>query len=344
MIHQGFKPPEKIETKKEGVKHVLGSSVLPGRVIEGLGDWRKYVTELDVQSRDGVETFACTVFNSLKRLELLVYKKTGLKVNYSDRYIANIAVMKGILDPKAGADVHQILELIRTTTGLLSEDRLPWDNNYYTVEQSLLAELLLEGPAWYKDWTFMHGWLWVSNLSPTEKRRIIEDALTKGTVGVSVYAWVKNGAGLYYKPEGVRDGHWTGIDAAPRGEPYYCGDSYEPTAKELDPLFDFGFGKIFYLEHTFNKSLRYGMKDREVTFLQASLRELGYDIPHAVTDYYGIETKEAVRKFQQDHNIQDDGTHFGPRTRYALNTELLPVPQNFINYLLSLVKGLFEEG
>ena len=321
--HTGFLPPKKVETKEEGAKHVLGASTVPGRVINPSGDWTPYSPEGERQRREGTETNACTVFNSLNRFEMLLYKANGVRVNYSDRYVANLAVMKGILDPNRGANVHDILELIRKVSGLLDEGRLPWDKNYYTVDQSLMAELMLEGPAWYKDWQFKHAWLWTDpNLPPSRKRELIKDALTKGTVGVSVYAWVQNG--LYYKPVGAQDGHWTGIDKV-EDTHYVCGDSYEPFIKKLDPLFDFEWGKIYYVTprpYTFLKNLSYGMTHPDVAELQKALVSLGYEIPHAVTNLFGKETRTALWKFQVAKGIADDGTHFGPRTRYALNLEL----------------------
>lgn len=327
-IHTGFIPPEQIETREEGAEHVLGSSGFAGKVINPIGDWTPYRSEGERQNR-GFETNACTVFNSLERIEMLIFKATGVRVNYSERYVANLAVMKGILDPHSGANVHTVLELIRTTSGLLNEDKLPWDDNYYTVDQSLMADLLKAGPEWYKYWTLKHVWLWTGNPTPAQKRVIIQDALTKGAVGVSVYAWIQGGDGYYVKPQGAVDGHWTGIDKATGTEPYECSDSYEPFAKKLDPFFDFGFGKLYYIEkalykYTFLNNLKFGMTTPEVADLQKALISLGYEIPHAVSYYFGPETRKALWQFQVSEGIADDGSNFGPKSRYALNAALNP--------------------
>ena len=90
------------------------------------------------------------------------------------------------------------------------------------------------------------------------------------------------------------------------------------TVAEVDPK------KIKTVGHVFLKNLYFGLVDNEVAELQRSLVYLGYEIPHAVTIVFGKETKAALAQFQKDKGIADDGSHFGPLTRYALNKELNP--------------------
>lgn len=340
--HTGFLAPEKIETLEEGAQHTLGSAGLPGAVVNPTGDWLPYAFDREAQSQDGVESSACTVHNSLNQIENAIFKATGIKTEYSKRYVANVAFQRGILNPRSGANVHDILELIRTTTGLLAEGRLPWNDDYYSVDQSLIAQLLLEGPAWYKDWELKHGWLWTGNPTPEQKRAIIQDALTKGVVGCSVYAWLEGPIdGVYIKPQGSQDGHWTGIVQAQGNDPYVCQDSYDPYIKKLDPLFNFSFGKIIYItpraqavNHLFLKNLEYKQSHSEVYELQKALRYLGYTIPSGPSYYFGDETKKALWQFQAKNGISDGGIHFGPQTRYAMNRSLAPQGSALGSWLL----------
>lgn len=76
--------------------------------------------------------------------------------------------------------------------------------------------------------------------------------------------------------------------------------------------------------YLFRKNLTYGANDVEVAELQKALISLGYTIQHAVTTYYGGETRAALARFQGDYAIVDDGTHFGPLTRYKMNQVLNP--------------------
>jgi hypothetical protein len=76
--------------------------------------------------------------------------------------------------------------------------------------------------------------------------------------------------------------------------------------------------------YLFRKNLALGVTDADVAELQKALISLGYTIQHAVTTYYGGETRTALARFQRDYSIVDDGTHFGPLTRYKMNQILNP--------------------
>lgn len=338
----------KIETHEEGVNHVLGSSQLPEPVVNSSGDWMPYLPDREPQKKNGVETFACTVYGTLSAIEEAVYKATGSIVNYSDRYIANVAKRSGILDPNVGADPHKIAELIRTISGNIREDRAPWTDDIKTTGQYYalgdeIFQLLKEGPAWYDEWELNHKWVFTGG-TPQEKREKLQDALTKGTVCVSVDAWMKIN-GLYYKPKGSIDNHWVSLVQAHNTDPYKVFDSYDTFVKDLDPLYDFGMGKVYFLtlakSKPFLKNLYFQIVDPEVQRLQRALVSLRYVIPHAVTSVYGIETKSAVMSFQRDHGIVDDGSHFGPRTRQALNVALNPAAP-FGGSLITLIQSLFS--
>lgn len=82
--------------------------------------------------------------------------------------------------------------------------------------------------------------------------------------------------------------------------------------------------KTVGMSYVFKFNLSYGNNDIEVAQLQKALQSLGYTIVHAVTPNYLRETKIALAKFQKDHDIVDDGTHFGPITRYTMNKILNP--------------------
>lgn len=75
--------------------------------------------------------------------------------------------------------------------------------------------------------------------------------------------------------------------------------------------------------HVFETNLALGTVSPEVKFLQQALQYLGF-FPEGVvpTEYYGSITTAAVKKFQTFYEIVDDGTHFGPQTRTALNATL----------------------
>lgn len=241
-------PP--IKTREQGAEHILGALEKP--VINLSGNWIPFLPEKEPQFKNGVETFGCAIYGTLNALETLL-KFKGYDVNYSDRYLALEGKRLGKINiPKDyGSDPHKVAELIRETTGLLREDKLPFSDgiksldDYYNVPESTLIDLFKEGQAWYKEWSLNHEWVFQGG-KPNEKRLQLQQALEKGTVCVSVLAWRMNEKGLYYKPEGAKDNHWTQLAYAPVDK-YTNFDSYDAYLKDLGPLYDFNIAKVYYL-------------------------------------------------------------------------------------------------
>lgn len=311
--------PAKIENAKEGSAHVLGSANLAERVINPTGDWEQYAPDREPQNVNGEETNACTYYGTNTALEALD-RFLGETTNYSDRYTANIGYQQGRLNPAAGANPHDTAEVIRTASGQVAENEAPWGSPYYSLDTAPLKEKALK---WYEKRKVAHKWVFTDG-TPMSKRVSIKDALTKGTVCVSVAAWHKKD-GLYYKPEGAGDNHWVWLMSANGAGPYKIFDSYDSYVKELDPMYDFSMAKVyFYRPLPFLTNLYYGITHADVPRLQQELRALGYAIPNGITHFYGGETRAAVAQFQQSVGIVDDGSHFGPKTRNALNKKLNP--------------------
>lgn len=241
-------PP--IETREQGAEHILGALDKP--IINESGNWLPYVIEKEPQSRPGIDIKGCAFYATLNALERKL-KFLGYDVNYSERYLILESKRLGKTDIErdGGADPHIVAELIRQTTGLLREDKLPWFDDvrtiddYYNVSKEILIELFKEGQAWYKDWKFEHEWVFGGG-GTNEKRLQIQQALQKGTVCASAYAWVRGTDGKYIKPAGTKDNHWIEIVNAPVGK-YDIFDSYDAFYKELDPLYDFSIVKVYYL-------------------------------------------------------------------------------------------------
>lgn len=344
MKNYGYIEPV-IETREQGIDYVLGSANLAEPVINPSGDWMPYLPVGERQNIRGIETNGCTLHGTETAIEEQIIFKTGKQVNYSERYLTNVAKIRGILNPNIGADPHRVAEMRRNDSGTLPEERAPWSDDIKSAQQyySLdTAPLLPEAKKWYGEWEITHKWLWTTPISPAEKRARIQDALTKGTVCASVAGWYFKD-GLYYKPEGAPDNHWANLPQAKDNLPYKCLDSYPESEgdfiKDLDPLYDFGYAKVYFVDevpHLFLKSLRFGMTDPEVEHLQRALISLGYPILHAVTPYYGTETRRAVWQFQLANGINDDGSNFGPLTKAALNKALNPYGSIFGDWLLSL--------
>lgn len=75
--------------------------------------------------------------------------------------------------------------------------------------------------------------------------------------------------------------------------------------------------------HVFNTNLKFGDIGGEVQLLQQALQYLSiFPATVKTTTFYGPLTKASVFKFQQLMGLVDDGSHFGPKTRQALNLAL----------------------
>lgn len=200
LKNYGLILPERIETREEGAEHLLGSLGKP--IINETGDWTAYVPQKEPQNIRNVETQACTAYASLNAIETLL-KFKGFTVNYSDRYLA---IMAGI-DPYNGADPHTTIETIRKKAGCVPEERLPFSDDvktpedYYDIGEIAKNELLAEGQKWYDKWELNHEYVFLGGDVKT-KYQLLQDALKRGTVCVSVAAWYQNDNGLYYKPQG----------------------------------------------------------------------------------------------------------------------------------------------
>lgn len=243
----------KIETREEGAEHYLGSSKLEGGVINPLGDWGKYLPVGELQNKGKFEPNACISFAINNAKETLYKFLTGKDNDSSDRALA----IGSDTNPNRGSDPHSVAEYARTKLGFVPEEALPFDESIQTLEQfyspkPLPQSIIDTGNKFFNEYEFRHKWVWTGNLTPNEKRILLQEALTKGTVCVSVSAWFKNEKGIYYKPEGTTDGHWVQLVSAHSLNNYLIFDSYAetdqtPYLKELDPLYDFQIAKIYYL-------------------------------------------------------------------------------------------------
>lgn len=236
--------PNKIETREEGAEHLLGSLGKP--IINETGDWTQYLPDREPQNIRKVEAQACTAYGSLNAIETLL-KFKGFNVNYSDRYLAIIA---GI-DPYRGADPHTTIETIRRKSGCIPEERLPFSDDiktpedYYDISEVTKTQLLAEGQQWYDQWELNHEYVFLGGDVKT-KYQLLQDALRRGTVCVSVAAWYQNDNGLYFKPQGARDNHWTMLTCIKDGVADVF-DSYDNYTKSLVKDYDFAIAKVFYL-------------------------------------------------------------------------------------------------
>ena len=241
----GFVAPEIITSDQ----HILGASGIDLPVIKPDGDWRKYVPSFESQLQKSFDSFGCTVEGTINAIQTLENFLLGKANDYSKRFTYNEAEVK-----PPGDDPHRIATHIRGS-GLLDEIYLQEEADSlaeYMTPRPLPVELRIKGQKWLNTRQLGHKWLWTSQ--PDQKTRIalIKDALTKGTVCVSVVAWYKNENGLYYSPQGLPNGHWTQVSYVD-DTGIYVADSYndanDPSSLNLKKLtldHDIQFAKVYF--------------------------------------------------------------------------------------------------
>jgi hypothetical protein len=199
--------------------YVAGDGKLSGEVINPLGIWQPSTFE---HQAPNFETNACASEGTTTALEILYTYIFGTEPNLSARMLA-----KGSgTDPARGNTPQKVAEWFRKNWSVLEED---WSTaaakdikDYYRE----LPDLLYSKAAVVKD-SNVFGYEAITN--PTKEK--LKDALTKGVVCMSVSLMEDNG--IYFKPAGWRDNHWTVLLEIRENGNYKIQDTYEPFIKEI---------------------------------------------------------------------------------------------------------------
>ncbi len=178
--------------------YVLGDGNVPLDIIQLDSDWTDSLPEKERQRINGVETYNCTGFGTLNSIETLIYKITGERVNYSDRFLGIVA---GTHNP--GNDPHVVAEAIRKY-GLIPESMLPFSSDitseaeYYSFKGADKDACYAEGRKWLAKYDFKHDWAFTPGQPIIEQLKNMKIALQNSPLSMSVYAWASNDKDIYY--------------------------------------------------------------------------------------------------------------------------------------------------
>lgn len=243
MKNYGFLPPTEITPDQ----YIFGGGNIPRVILRPNGDWSD-IPDKEVQNKQ-FETYNCTAFNTLARIEALIFVITGERVNYSDRYLGVVAGTK-----PPGNDPHTVAEAIRKY-GCIPEEMMPFSSDlkdtdeYYSWKGVDREKCLAEGRKWLEKYTFLHEWVFKPSSSVPNKITSLVDTLTMCPPGVAVYAWIKEN-GLYVD-KGQEPNHWTGLVKDNPLINWLANDSYvdgSSTLKELDWKYNFQYCKRYYVK------------------------------------------------------------------------------------------------
>jgi len=237
------------EERKEEDYVLGGFTRAPKIVLESTGQWTDILPEFEHQFKRNIETMSCVSFGTLNALEMLHFKLWGEIINYCDRYLAIASETT-----ETGNSPQKVAETLRNVSGCIEERYLPFDKTIKSFEEyhspkPLPNSLLDKGKRWLKTRIFKHEWVNGDN------SRDLMEALTYSPVGVSVTAWsIRDG--LYYRPEGSRNNHWTLLVGYEEGKHWLVFDSYLAA--------DGGILKRLEWNTVFDMAKRYFLKKEEI--------------------------------------------------------------------------------
>lgn len=166
-------------------QHIFGSAAeFP--ILQPNGQWDDFLPTYEPQFEPGFDTDGCSVWGTQNALEILLYRLTGLKPNYSERYTY---ILTPVRPP--GQNPHVVAESIRKY-GLIDQDDLPMAETFadFIQPDPMLTQWLLKGRDWVQTYQMTHEWVWGDTpISLEEKKVLIMEALKYSPVSVSVTAW-----------------------------------------------------------------------------------------------------------------------------------------------------------
>lgn len=227
----------------------LGSGIARKKLGAGLindrADWSKWLPKKEIQKRGNLETMACTIFGTANCFETLAnfHGFNDFPKDLAERYNGVLAQ----ITPNGGSP-HKACETFRLFGGL-PEDLLPFSEDirsweYFYAPNPMDEDFVREGQNLLTKFVMGHEWVFNGNKTLAEKQHLLKQALKRGTVAVSVYAWSKEGD--YYVKRGP-DNHWLQLVGYKEGKYWIVNDHYEPTEKRLAWDTDFYCAKLYFL-------------------------------------------------------------------------------------------------
>lgn len=236
-------------------QYVLGASRFSARPIlmPGGHGWGKFKPAVEIQRKNGVETMNCSNYGTHNALETLAAFSgfEDFPKNCSERYSG-----VGTGTTRSGNTPHTVAEIIRNEIGVIPEAELPFDESInswdeYYSPKPMAPELLARGKKTLARFEIGHDWVFVDG-ALADKQEKLGVALERGTVALSVYAWMsaegEDGNTYYIKRPGTPDNHWVQLLDFKEGAWWLVYDHYDKAEKYLAWEYDFCFAKVYYLD------------------------------------------------------------------------------------------------
>jgi hypothetical protein len=267
------------------------------------------------------------------------------KINVSDRQIAKLSGTT-----QNGNGLPTVADSVRHN-GLVPEKKWPWpsemkdtmtrDEKWAIYYKEVPQEVIDLGKKFAEKFDILYQWVLVGTYSTN----LLRKALAYGPVQIAAAVctpWSATENDPPIKGCGCGAQHATVVYGYTENYDWKDYDTYKSFRKLLAPNYCIPYAFQYQISakippvvvpfsYVFKVNLKSGAEaTAEVKALQRALQTLTradktpYMRP-GVFGPYGPQTQTAVRKFQSDHGIMDDGSNFGPKTRTAMNAELLKI-------------------
>ena len=234
--------------------YVLGGQTpIEGAILSPTGQWLNRISGGEAQRRFGVETMSCVSFGTLNIVEILIKELFSVVADYSDRYLSSMAETT-----PQGNSPTKVFDTLRKEAGCIDEQDLPFSESVKSFSDYIVPlfqmpkDLIRKGEEWRSKYSLKYERVFNGG-TLKEKQAQLMEGLKRSPLGVSVAAWYQNEKGLYFKPEGAQDNHFTLLVGYVEGEKWLCYDSYPESEgdfiKELSWDYDFGCAFVFYLRN-----------------------------------------------------------------------------------------------
>lgn len=207
--------------------YVFGAnSPIPLDILQPDKDWTESLPTAEPQNLNGIEPYACVTFTILNCVEILIKRKYGIDVNFSDRFLAAVSGTK-----EGGNSPQTVCEFLRHI-GVVPEEMWPFDSTIDSFDKfyaKLPPKLIKLAKEFNDNWDFKHEFV------PTNDADISK-ALQCSPLLISVSAWhLDDETQLFFRPQGAVDNHATTLIYEKDGQYRRVFDSYgDPYLKSIE--------------------------------------------------------------------------------------------------------------
>jgi hypothetical protein len=205
---------------------------LPEVIIQPNGDYLDHLPLYEPQMlEDGTDENGCHIWGLLNALEIYMQTAFSGDQNFSERFVYN-----GMNYEPTGGDPFQD-GLWVNNNGIVDESVLPMTKTYpeFIVPRPLTDELKQKGKEFLEKYTVKQEYLWNDlreDTDPEYKRKRITKYLPMSPLGISLYAWVRDENGNYYRPQNAYDTHYC-VFIKEKEDSYDVFDSYDQSVKKV---------------------------------------------------------------------------------------------------------------